>query len=410
MSRRIYLDHNATTPVDERVLEAMRRFWRDDFGNAASRHHVFGWEAQAAVEEARETCAECLGCEPNEIIFTSGATESINFFLKGIFAGGRMGGRLITSAVEHRAVLDTARYLARWNPEIHLEILPVDSTGRVEMEALRERLHAATEAPDGEKVISLIHGNNEVGTLNPVREIASLCREGGWLFHSDTTQTIGKIPFDFAKMALDCCCASAHKFHGPKGVGLTVLRENLFGRIEPLLHGGGHERGNRSGTLNVAGIVGLAAALKIACEGREAEGRRLFSLTERLWERIRERIPEVERNGDPEERLPGTLNVSFRCVDAEALLVNMSEIALSSGSACSSAHLEPSYVLRAMGKDEESLHGSVRFSLGRATTEEEVDYVVERLAAEVERLRRVSPRWNATRKTQTASWGNSPKH
>lgn len=381
----IYMDHHATTPVDPEVLEAMLPYFREHFGNAASRNHVFGWNAEAAVDRAREQIASLLGCRPQEIVFTSGATESDNLAIKGVaYALRHRGDHLITSAVEHHAVLDSCRRLEKEG--FRVTTLPVDRTGRVDPLAVDEAI------TDRTILVSIMVANNETGVLLPVQEIGAICRRRGVLFHSDAVQAVGKIPCRVEDLQVDLLSLTAHKMYGPKGIGaLTVRMTKPPIPLVPLLDGGGHERGRRSGTLPVPGIVGLGAAAAKCERVMAGEARRLTALRERLQSGIFGRLDHVVLNGHPEERLPGSLNLSFGFVEGESLLMAMKEVALSSGSACTSATLEPSYVLRAMGVEEELAHSSLRFGLGRGNTEEEVDFVVEKLVERVQRLREMSP-------------------
>ncbi len=379
----IYLDHNATTPVHPEVVQAMTPWLAERFGNASSLTHAPGREARDAVEEARETVARFLGAESDEIVFTTGATESDNTALKGAAWAAPPGrNRILASAIEHRAVLETARWLdPRGFP---LEVIPVDRFGLVDPAAIERSLDDRT------LIVSTMHANSEVGTIEPVEEIGALCRKRGILFHTDATQTVGKIPVDVRSIGCDLLSLSAHKFYGPKGVGALYIRRRT--PLEPLLHGGGQERGRRSGTLNVPGIVGLAAACRVTARDREAEQARLLSLRRRLFDGITGAVEGAHLNGHPERRLPHNLHFSFEAVDGEALILAMRRVALSSGSACSSAREGPSYVLRAMGVPDELAHASVRFGLGRSNDAAQVDEVIGLLAASVSRLRDLAPR------------------
>ncbi len=381
MNKPVYMDHHSTTPVDPRVLERMLPFFGDDFGNAASRSHAFGWKAEAAVEAARQTLAELIGATSREIAFTSGATESNNLALFGVVdAYANKGDHVVTQATEHKAVLDVCRALERRG--IRITVLPVDAHGRVGAAAVRDAL------TDKTVLVSVMHANNEVGTLQPVAEIGEICHQAGVLFHCDAAQSVAKIPFNVLDLNVDLASVSAHKMYGPKGVGVLYLRrKNPRVKVTPLIHGGGHERGVRSGTLNVPGIVGFGEAARIAAQEREAEAERVAQLRDRLQASITGRLKGVRLNGHPTERLPGNLNLSFENVDGEALLLAMKEIAVSSGSACTSATLEPSYVLAAMGVSSELAHASIRFGLGRGTTDEEVDFVADRVVDATTRLR-----------------------
>ena len=370
----IYLDYNATTPLDPRVLEAMLPYFHDRFGNAASRSHAFGKDAAGAVETAREQAAKVIGAKPEEILWTSGATESNNLAIKGV---ARKGDHFVTVATEHRAVLDVCDRLE--GQGYKLTVLDVDRHGSIDLDRL------ARAITDQTILVSIMHANNETGVLHPIREIGRLCRERGVLFHTDATQSYGKVPIDVNADFVDLLSASAHKFCGPKGTGLLyVRRRNPRVRCEPVLHGGGHEQGLRSGTLNVPGIVGFGAAAAIALKESPSEQPRVRALRDRL-----EKGLGVEVNGHPEQRLAHTTNLSFAGVDADALMKAVPEIAVSSSSACTSALMQPSYVLGAMGCDEDRIKGSLRFSLGRFTTEAEIDAAVDALSREAKRLRKV---------------------
>jgi cysteine desulfurase len=388
----IYLDNNATTRTDPRVVEAMLPFFTEQYGNAASRHHVFGWRAEEAVDQAREQVAALLGAAPREIIFTSGATESNNLALKGVARLYRpQGDHLVTVATEHKAILDPCNRLEREG--FRVTVLPVDSTGRVTAEQV-----AATLTP-GIVLVSVMAANNEVGTLQPVGEIGRLCKERGVLFHSDAAQAVGKIPLDMEEMGIDLLSVSGHKIYGPKGVGALYVRSSgPRVRLEPILDGGGHERGMRSGTLPVPLVVGLGKACELCQAEMAAEAERLRQLRERLRRGIMEQLEEVTLNGHPEQRLPGNLNLSFSYILGEALLMALGrEVAVSSGSACTSANVEPSYVLRALGVEDEMARSSIRFGLGRFTTAEEVNHVIAVVVREVRRLREMSPLYELAR-------------
>ncbi len=382
MQRPIYLDHHATTPVDPRVLEAMLPYLREEFGNAASRTHVFGWRAEAAVEQAREEIAAAIGArEPREIVFTSGATESDNLALKGLLWAQRGPARsLVISAVEHPAVADSAEALSAEG--FVVRTLPVDERGLVDPAALDALRREETA------LVSVIWAQSEIGVLQPVSELARRCRERGIPFHSDAAQAVGKVPVDVEREGIDLLSFSAHKVYGPKGVGaLYVRRARPRLRLEPLLHGGGHEWGLRSGSLPVALIVGFAAALRIARAGLEAEAERLRALRDRLLARLQARLPGVRQNGDPVRRLPGNLNLSIEGVPGDALVARCVELALSTGSACASARPEPSPVLRALGLPAERVREGFRVGLGRGNTEAEVDLAADAIAAAAEALR-----------------------
>ncbi len=389
----IYMDNHSTTRVDPRVLEAMLPFFTTEFGNAASKSHAFGWRAEEAVTRARTQVAKAIHADPKEILFTSGATESDNLALFGALAAGReRGDHLVTGATEHPAVLDAARRLE--SQGVRVTVLPVDRHGRVDPDDVRRAITARTV------LVSLMFANNEVGTLHPVREIGAICKERGVLFHADAAQAVGKVPVDVQALGIDLLSISAHKIHGPKGVGaLYVRRKNPRVILEPMIHGGGHERGLRSGTLNVPGAVGLGAALEIAAAEMPAESPRLRALRDRLHRGILDRVDDVRLNGHPEERLPNNLNLSFPYVEGEALMMALDDVAVSSGSACSSARKEPSHVLRAMGVSDDLVVTSIRFGLGRFNTEAEVDHVVDRVATAVARLREISPQYEMARGT-----------
>ncbi|MEZ4452464.1 MAG: IscS subfamily cysteine desulfurase [Nannocystaceae bacterium] len=383
----IYLDYAATCPVDPRVVEVMLPTFTNNYGNAASRTHVFGWRAEEAVEAARAEIAATIGADPKEITFTSGATEANNLAIKGAAEFlAEKGRHIITAVTEHKAVLDTCKYLERRGNEV--TYLPVGADGRVTVEQV-----AAAIRPDT-ILVSLMFANNETGVLHPVAELGKLCHQRGILFHTDAVQAFGKVPVDVEAMNIDLMSLSAHKIYGPKGVGaLYVRRRRPRVRIAPQIHGGGHERGNRSGTLNVPGIVGFGAAAKFARESLADEAARIFALREHLRRRLQDEVPHSIVNGSLEHRLPGTLNISFAYVEGESLLMGLKDIAVSSGSACTSASLEPSYVLRAMGLDDELAHSSLRITIGRPTTRDEIDYLVDRVREQVERLRAMSPLW-----------------
>lgn len=385
-ARSIYMDNHATTPLDPRVLDTMLPYFKEKFGNAASRNHRYGWEAEAGVERAREQIAQLIGAKPKEIIFTSGATESDNLAIKGVLEFYReKGNHIVTVVTEHKAVLDTCRALERKGLAT-VTYLPVDRYGWIDLDDLR---HAIT---DRTVLISIMHANNEVGTIHPIAAIGKIAKEKGVLFHTDATQAVGKIPVDVETMGIDLMSFTAHKLYGPKGCGALYVRsKGPRVRLAPQIDGGGHERGLRSGTLNVPGIVGFGAACEIARKEMHEEAARLRALRDRLYRGLTSQLDEVYLNGHPTERLPANLNVSFAYVEGESLLMGLKEVAVSSGSACTSATLEPSYVLKALGVGEELAHTSIRFGLGRFNTEEEVEYVIERVVEEVRRLREMSP-------------------
>jgi cysteine desulfurase len=382
----IYMDNHATTPMDQRVLEAMLPYFTQDFGNAASRTHAYGWHAEAAVEDARETIADYIGAESGkEFVFTSGATESDNLAIKGVaeYYKGK-GNHIITTTIEHKAVLDSCKRLEKEGYAVtYVNAGPDGLVNPAEIEK------AIT---DKTILVSVMLANNEVGTIQPIAEIGAITRARGVLLHCDAVQGFGKTPFDVRSMNVDLASLTAHKIYGPKGVGaLYVRRSKPRVRLVAQMDGGGHERGNRSGTLNVPGIVGFAKAVQIFKQEGVAEADRIRALRDRLHGKINQELDSVFLNGHPEKRLPGNLNLSFSFVEGEGLMMAIKDVAVSSGSACTSASLEPSYVLRSMGLDEELAHSSIRFGLGRFNTEEEVDYVAELVIAKVKRLRELSP-------------------
>jgi len=381
----IYFDNHATTPVDPRVLDAMLPYFGDKFGNAASRNHSFGWAGEEAVENARGQVASLIGATPKEIIFTSGATESDNLMIKGVAEMYReKGNHIITQAIEHKAVLDTCKRLEKYGYEV--TYLPVHKDGRVDPEDVRKAIKATTI------LITVMYANNEIGIINPVQEIGKIAKEHGIIFAVDGVQAVGKIPVDVQKDNIDLLAISAHKIYGPKGVGaLYVRRRNPRVQLSAIIDGGGHERGMRSGTLNVPGIVGLGKACEVAQQEMAQESARLLALRERLRKGLEAKLDEVFINGSMEHRLPNNLNMSFAYVEGESLLMGINDIAVSSGSACTSATLEPSYVLKALGVGEDLAHTSIRFGLGRFNTEEEVDYVIDKMVQVVSKLRELSP-------------------
>lgn len=387
MRRPVYMDHHATTPVHPEVLEAMSPYFTEKFGNPSSATHIYGKEASDAVEKARRALSDLVGARPSEIVLTSGATESINLAIRGCAAAVEEGPRrLITTVIEHEAVLETCAHLEGRGWEV--ERLPVDAEGLVDPSAV-ERALARPAA-----LVSIQSANNEIGTIQPIAEIAGIVASSEALFHTDAAQLAGRLPVDVKAMGVDLLSWSSHKMYGPKGVGALYVKKGT--RLIPQQTGGGHERKRRSGTLNVPAVVGFGRAAEIASREMETETHRLEGLRDRLWAGIRSRIPHVRLNGHPERRLPNNLNVTFRYVEGEALLVALRDVAaLSTGSACSSGALEGSYVIRALGADDEDAQSSLRFGLGRGNSEEEVDLVVERLARAVERLRALSPRYEA---------------
>jgi cysteine desulfurase len=386
MKKPVYMDNHATTRVDSRVLDAMLPYFTEKFGNAASRNHSFGWEAEEAVGRSREQIAALIGAKSKEIIFTSGATESDNLAIKGVVEFYKdKGNHIITCVTEHKAVLDSCRALERAG-KATVTYLPVDKYGMVDPDAVRRAI------TDKTVLITIMWANNEIGTIHPIGEIGKIAKEKGIVFHCDAVQAIGKVPVDVEKAGVDLASITAHKIYGPKGIGaLWVRSKGPRVRITPQMDGGGHERGMRSGTLNVPGIVGLGAACEISGKEMTDEAQRLIQLRSQLQAGLFERLDEIYVNGHPTERLPGNLNVSFAYVEGESLLMGINDIAVSSGSACTSATLEPSYVIRALGIDDELAHSSIRFGLGRFNTLEEVDYVTDRVSREVKRLREMSP-------------------
>ena len=390
----IYLDNHATTPVDPRVLEAMLPYFTERFGNAASKSHPFGWEAESAVDTAREQIAKLIGAAAKEIVITSGATESDNLAIKGVADAYReKGNHVVTCVTEHKAVLDSCKVLQKHGFDV--TYLPVRSDGLIDVQRLNEAL------TDKTILISLMAANNEIGTINPIKEIGRLAKEKNILFHTDATQGVGKIPLNVETMGIDLLSLTAHKMYGPKGVGALYVRSaKPRVKLTPLIDGGGHERGMRSGTLNVPGIVGLGKACEIAQKEMSAEGERLIALRERLKDGIMAELDEVYLNGHAVERLAGNLNMSFAYIEGESLLMGLKEIAVSTGSACTSASLEPSYVLKAIGLADELAYSAIRFGLGRFNTEEEIDFTIHRVVEEVRRLREISPVYKAKKARQ----------
>ena len=381
----IYMDNHATTPVDPRVLEEMLPYFSDRFGNAASRNHSFGWAGEEAVETARERIAKLIGATTKEIIFTSGATESDNLAIKGVAEMYReKGNHIITAVTEHKAVLDTCKRLEKYGYRV--TYLPVQKDGLIDLDDLKRTIDDKTI------LVTIMAANNEIGVLQPIAEIGKLCHERAVIFHTDATQAVGKVPGDVIKQNLDLASISAHKMYGPKGVGaLYVRRKNPRVQLAAVIDGGGHERGMRSGTLNVPGIAGLGKACAICHEEMPQESVRMSGLRDRLKDKIMSGLDEVYINGSMEHRLPQNLNISFAYVEGESLLMGINDVAVSSGSACTSATLEPSYVLKALGTGDDLAHSSIRFGLGRFNTEAEVDYVAERVIDTVQRLRELSP-------------------
>ncbi|MDO8795643.1 MAG: IscS subfamily cysteine desulfurase [Vicinamibacterales bacterium] len=381
----IYMDYHATTPVDPRVVAAMLPYFTEHFGNAASRNHPFGWKAEEAVDKARKQVADLMGASAREIIFTSGATESNNLAIKGVAEMYReKGNHIITCVTEHKAVIDTCKKLEKQGCRV--TYLPVQKDGRISLDDLRAAI------TDKTILISIMTANNEIGVLQPIAEIGAIAKEKGVLFHTDAVQAVGKVPFDVNALKVDLVSVSAHKMYGPKGVGaLYVRRRNPRVLLAEQTSGGGHERGMRSGTLNVPGIVGLGAAAAICQAEMAADTERIRTMRDRLNAALHGNLDEIYINGSVEHRLPNNLNISFAYVEGESLLMGINDVAVSSGSACTSASLEPSYVLKALGAGDDLAHSSIRFGLGRWTTDEEVDYVIDKLTSVVRRLREMSP-------------------
>jgi cysteine desulfurase len=385
--RVIYMDNQATTPMDERVLAAMLPYFREQFGNAASRSHPYGWTAEEAVEHARDQIGKLIGAKGKEIIFTSGATESDNLAIKGVVEFYKdKGNHVITCVTEHKAILDTCKALER-SGKATVTYLPVDKHGQVDVDAVKNAI------TDKTVLISIMYANNEIGTLHPIREIGKLAKEKGILFHCDATQGVGKVPVNVDLDGIDLLSMTAHKMYGPKGCGALYVRaKGPRVRLSPQMDGGGHERGMRSGTLNVPGIVGFGKACELCGQELEEEAAKLVTLRTKLYDGLTSQLEEVYLNGHPTQRIPGNLNLSFSYVEGESFLMGVNkDIALSSGSACTSATLEPSYVLKALGVGEDLAHTSIRFGLGRFNTEEDVDFVVKRVVEVVQRLREMSP-------------------
>lgn len=382
----IYLDNNATTPMDPRVLEAMLPYFTEKFGNAASRNHPFGWVAEEAVDYAREQISKLIGCSEKEIIFTSGATESNNLAIKGVFEMyASKGNHIITLTTEHKAVLDTCHHIEKMGAEI--TYLDVERDGLVDLAKLEAAIKPNTI------LISIMYGNNEIGVIQPIKKISEIARKNGVLLHTDATQAVGKIPVNVEADGIDLMSFTAHKMYGPKGVGaLYVRRKNPRVKVTAQMDGGGHERGMRSGTLNVPGIVGFGRACEIAMQDMAKDAERLSKLRDKLENALLS-LEEAYVNGNREHRLPHTTNISFKYVEGEGLMMAMKDLAVSSGSACTSASLEPSYVLKSLGLNDDLAHSSIRFGLGRFTTEEEVDYAIEVTKNAVNKLRDMSPLW-----------------
>ena len=382
----IYLDYQATTPTDPRVVEAMLPYFHDNFGNPHSRTHAYGWRAEEAVEQGRSQIADLIGANPKEVIFTSGATESNNLALKGVarFYGDKKN-HIITCVTEHKCVLDTCRHLEQDGFDV--TYLHVQKNGLIDLDELRSAI------TDKTAIVSIMAVNNEIGVIQPLKEIGAICRENKVFFHTDAAQAVGKIPLDVEDMNIDLMSISGHKIYGPMGIGALFVRRRPRVRLVPLINGGGQERGMRSGTLPTPLCVDLGKACAIAKEEMGAEAERLKMLRDRFYQRVMGELPEIFLNGDLDQRIPGNLNISFAYVEGEGLMMGIKDLAVSSGSACTSASLEPSYVLRALGLTDDLAHTSLRLGFGRFTTEEEVDYAVERIVSEVKRLRELSPLW-----------------
>lgn len=387
----IYMDNHATTPMDPRVFQAMAPYFTEIFGNAASRNHSFGWRAEEAVERARKQIAELVGADSREIVFTSGATESDNLAIKGVAEMyAEKGNHIITVPTEHKAVLDTCKHLEKRG--FRVTYLPVLPSGLIDLDMLREAI------TDKTILVTIMYANNEIGVIQPIAEIGRLCHERGVLFHSDAVQAIGKVPVDVIRDNIDLMSITGHKLYGPKGMGaLYVRRKNPRVQLTAQMDGGGHERGMRSGTLNVPGIVGLGEACALAGREMPTESLRLAALRDKLLHKLTSELDEVYVNGTLEHRLPGNLNISFAYVEGESLLMGINDIAVSSGSACTSATLEPSYVLKALGAGDEIAHSSIRFGLGRFNTEEEIDYAGNKVVEVVKKLRELSPLYEMAR-------------
>ncbi len=383
----IYLDNHATTRMDPRVLDAMLPYFTEHFGNAASRNHAFGWEAEEAVEKSRKQIADLIGATGKEIIFTSGATESNNLAIKGVAQMyAEKGNHIITAATEHKAVLDTCKHLEKEG--VRVTYLPLKGDGLVDLDMLKDSF------TDKTILVSIMYANNEIGVIQPVREIGRMCKERGVLFHTDAVQAVGKIPVNVIEDNIDLLSLTGHKLYGPKGAGaLYVRRRNPRVQLTAQMDGGGHERGMRSGTLNVPGIAGLGAACEIAKNEMPEEMARLRALRDRLKEKLESNLEETYVNGTMDSRLPGNLNMSFAYVEGESLLMGINDVAVSSGSACTSATLEPSYVLKALGLGDDLAHTSIRFGIGRFNTEEEIDYTANKVISVVNKLRELSPLW-----------------
>lgn len=397
----VYMDNNSTTRTDPRVLEAMIPYFTEKFGNSASRNHAYGWETEEGVDLAREQVASIINASSKEIIFTSGATESNNLAIKGVAAMyKKKGNHIISAATEHKAVIDPCMRLERDGCKV--TFLPVDKYGLISPQQVADAI------TDKTILVSIMAANNEIGTIHPIKEIGAICKAKGVLFHTDATQAVGKIPMDVEDMSIDLLSMTAHKMYGPKGIGaLYVRRKDPRVRLDAMLDGGGHERGMRSGTLNVTGIVGMGMAAEICRKELHSESERLLKLRNRLHEGISTKLEDAYLNGHPTHRLPGNLNISFAFVEGEGLMMGIKDVAVSSGSACTSASLEPSYVLKALGLGDELAHSSIRFGLGRFNTEEEVDFVINDVVRAVNHLRDMSPLYEMHRQgidLKTVQW------
>lgn len=385
MNRPIYLDYSATTPVDPRVAEKMVKYLTEHFGNPASRSHIFGWDAEEAVEEARQSVADLINCDTRELVWTSGATESINLAIKGAAKFNQAKGKhIITVKTEHKATLDTCRDLEREGYDV--TYLDVDQQGLLDIDQFKNSIRPDTV------LASVMMVNNEIGVIQDIAQLGEICRENKVIFHVDAAQATGKVKIDLQELKVDLMSFSAHKTYGPKGIGALFVRRKPRIRIEAQIHGGGHERGMRSGTLPTHQIVGMGEAFKIAREVMTEENQRIKNLRDRLWNGIKD-LEEVYLNGSIEQRVPHNLNVSFNYIEGESMIMSLKDIAVSSGSACTSASLEPSYVLRALGRNDELAHSSIRFTIGRFTTEQEIDRAIELVKSKVSKLRELSPLW-----------------
>ena len=382
----IYMDYQATTPMDPRVFEEMKPYFVEKFGNPHSRGHAYGWEAEAACEKAREQVADLIGANPKEIVFTSGATESNNLAIKGVAKFyGEKKNHIITCTTEHKCVIDTCRHLEREGFKV--TYLPVDNNGLIDLNELENAI------TDETLIVSIMAVNNEIGVIQPIKEIGAICSKRGVFFHTDAAQAFGKIPLDVNEMNIDIMSISGHKIYGPKGIGAIFIRRRPRVRLTPIINGGGQERGFRSGTVPTPLVVGLGSAAQIALNEMEQENKRVKALYDKLYNALVTNIPEVYLNGDAVRRVPHNLNLSFAYIEGESMIMAIKDLAVSSGSACTSASLEPSYVLRAIGVGEDLAHTSIRFGIGRFTTEEEVDFAIAKVTGAIDKLRDMSPLW-----------------